>query len=74
MQDLYSVNADGTGLVPLATSTDNEFFQSVTAAGRVIFSRRVGGTQDDLYSINADGTGLVPLADTATAEFFGGIF
>jgi len=27
--DLYSINVDGTGLVPLATAADNESFESV---------------------------------------------
>jgi hypothetical protein len=73
--DLYSISADGTGLVPLATSTDSEFFAGVTSGGRVIFHRTVGA-QFDLYSINADGTGLATLADTSDDEELasGGIF
>jgi len=46
----------------------------VTAGGRVIFHRNVGGTQYDLYSINADGTGLVPLATAPTSDVFQVIF
>jgi hypothetical protein len=53
---------------------DNEVFMGVTANGRVIFERTVGG-QTNLYSIKADGSAPeVPLATAATDETFGGIF
>jgi len=60
--------------VPLATSSDGESLGGVTASGRVIFRRTIGGTQNDLFSVNADGTGLVPLATSSDNEVFAGVF
>ncbi|MGD8617455.1 MAG: hypothetical protein PVI91_17635, partial [Gammaproteobacteria bacterium] len=74
--DVYSVNVDGTGLVPLANTTDVEFFGATTSNDRVIFNRLPGsGAQGDLYSINADGTGgEIAIANSTDDEQLGGVF
>ena len=56
-ENLYSINADGTGLVTLANSADDEWVGGITSDNRVIVNRSVGGAQVDIYIINADGTG-----------------
>ena len=55
--DLYSINADGTGLATLANSADDEYVGGITSDNRVIVNRYAGGAQMDIYIINADGTG-----------------
>ncbi|MDH3389453.1 MAG: hypothetical protein OEN02_16300, partial [Gammaproteobacteria bacterium] len=80
--ELISVNADGSGgenllaTSPTPTLPNGEVFKGVTANGRVIFEREVGGgPQTDLFSILADGSAAeVPLADGGTNESFGGLF
>lgn len=70
---LYSVNADGTGTVLLATSAR---YSGITPGGQVIYSTFVGPAevgQSDLYSVNADGTGTAPLANSGNGESFRGI-
>lgn len=59
--DLYAVKDDGSGLVTLADSADDELFVGITPGGRVVFQVAVGGGQNDLLSVNLDGTGLVGL-------------
>lgn len=60
--DIYSIKLDGTGLVALANSIDNELFLSVTGNDRVIYSHEssvagIGG----VYSVKADGASLIYL-------------
>lgn len=73
--DLFSIKADGTGLVTLASSaTESEGYRAVTANDRVIFTRLIGnqaGIQYDLFSINADGSGgEALLTNSSDPEFF----
>jgi hypothetical protein len=67
LADLYSINADGTGLVTLAAQPESEKLQGATATGRILFSRTVNG-QSDLFSIRSDGTDLRVLADSPDNE------
>jgi hypothetical protein len=67
--DLLIVNEDGSGLVALANSTDDEYLGGVTPGGRMAY-RRDGGsgssTTADVYSVLLDGTGLVALEQSAS--------
>jgi len=69
-KDLYSIAPDGSGLIALASSADDEEFEGPTADERVVFTRIVGrNRQRDLYSIKLDGTGQVPLATSGDSEY-----
>jgi dipeptidyl aminopeptidase/acylaminoacyl peptidase len=65
-QDLYVMNADGTGQVPLtSTPSVDEDYPSWSPDGtKIAFSR-----DGDIATVNADGTGLVPLTATEQTEF-----
>ena len=77
---LYSVNADGTGMLVLANSSDDEYFSGtaglnpITPGGRVIYERYIGGNNYAVYSVNTDGTGTVGLANSVDREEFNGFF
>ena len=66
--DLHLIKEDGSGLVVFAGTTEGEAFAGVTAAGRLVFSRSVGGGGDDLFSVNADGSGELQLTATPDIE------
>lgn len=75
--DLYSVRADGTGLFPIATSSDMEWFEALAPDGRVIYMRCIPApfgpcgdpsAQSDLYSVRQDATGTVALAASSNFE------
>jgi hypothetical protein len=57
--DIFSINADGTGRVALATTNYSEQFEGL-AAGRVIYHKYAGQTTH-LMSVRTDGTGEVEL-------------
>lgn len=62
---LSAVNANGTGAIALSNSpnTVQQFFQGMTADGRVIFSRESGAVSGlGLYAVNTNGTGEALLA------------
>lgn len=62
-QDVYVMNADGTGLVNLTNDPGNDRFDCWSPDGsQIVFSSDRSGTRD-LYLVNADGTGLVKLTD-----------
>jgi len=69
---LYIVNADGTGTLPLANTTDYEDFKGITESGRVIFERTGSNSVTSLCAVNTDGTGLTPLATSGGHSFFVG--
>jgi len=79
-QNIWRVNADGTGLTPLTTATARgagSFVPQWSPDGaKVVFvsSRKLDGTDapnanftSNIWRVNADGTGLTPLT-TATAS------
>ena len=83
--DLHSINADGSGEVVLANTTDHEYIRNttnsngraitnITPSGRLIYERFIGGNNYDIYSVNVDGTGTQVLANTPEREEFHGIF
>lgn len=70
--DLYAINSDGTGLTPLATTGDDEWFAAATPGGRVIYTRVHAG-QSDLYSVPVLGGPSTTLAATPASERFAGL-
>ena len=74
ISDIYLVKENGGSLVPLANSTDSEYFMGVTPGGRVIYHRgRFGCGNLEIYSVNADGTGTVLLSGAGKEAFYFGI-
>lgn len=72
--DLFVINDDGTGRVPLATTPDHEVFAGLSPNGRVIYSTTpVVGGSSDVASVLLDGTGTVTLAGSADNESFKGV-
>jgi len=66
---LYSVQADGSGLVLLTTGTTQDEF--VGAAGDFACFERTQGNQRDLWCVPADGSAPAqPVATTAADEYF----
>jgi hypothetical protein len=60
---LYRANADGTGILRLSANYLTDFTPSITADGRILYSRweyvdRPAIPIQSLWSINPDGTGL----------------
>jgi Tol biopolymer transport system component len=66
--DIFSIKADGTGLVTLANTTDDE--RPIRVMGDRLLYHRITGGQYDLYSVKLDGTGSVALANTSLSEYF----
>jgi hypothetical protein len=62
--DIYLVKEDGTGMVALANSADEESTVVLTSAGKILYERG-SGTSRSVYSVNADGTGQTLLASSA---------
>jgi Tol biopolymer transport system component len=61
--DIYVVNADGTGLTPLTTDAAWDYAPAWSPDGlKIAFTRRTCGfCEDQIYTINPDGTGLAQL-------------
>lgn len=65
--DVYLIKEDGTGLVPLAATAEDERYMFATPDRKIIFERGLG-TARSVYSVNADGTNEVLLASNAYAR------
>lgn len=66
--DLYSVLSDGRAQVTLANEIGNEWFLTLTADNRVIYTH-FNGSQSDIHIIDADGNNHHALADTLDDEY-----
>lgn len=66
--DIYSIKADGTGLVTLANTSDDE--RPIRVMGDRLLYYRITGGQYDLYTVKLDGTGAVAIANTSLSEYF----
>lgn len=67
---LWSIRADGTGLVQLTFDVPETTFQVLAAGGWACFDRTVSG-QQDLWCVPADGSGPAqPVATTDADEYF----
>jgi len=62
--DLYLANEDGSGLVTIANSSDNEDFQAISPSNQIIFSQDINGSQLELFSIDINGNNKIALTDT----------
>lgn len=70
-QDIWTVNADGTGLAQLTTSTDIEYAPEWSPNGdRILYFRAVTGSGTEMWVMNADGSGQAALV--SPGEFFNG--
>jgi hypothetical protein len=73
--ELYSVRADGTGLVQLTDSpADYDEIMALMPSGRVIFRSRTTSGSSDLYGIFVDGTGMTRLTNNADFELVEFVF
>lgn len=69
--DLYIVNADGSGTQLLTEPTTDDSFLSLTPDGRILYGRLSNsGTQYDIYMVNADGSNNVPVANSTDYEAY----
>jgi hypothetical protein len=64
-RDLLLINEDGSGLLPLANSIDEEYFGGIAPDGRLVYRRESGGIFD-AYSVRLDGSGLVALEQSTS--------
>lgn len=68
--DIYMVKEDGSNLVALANSIDEERFQGITPSGRLIYWRYLDSKQGDLYTVNSDGSDLVAITHSPNEDTF----
>jgi TolB protein len=67
-QDVFVVNADGSGLVNLSLDPSRDLSPAWSPAGdHIAFVSDRSGTRD-IFTINADGTGLVSIATDSRAQ------
>src|SRR5215472_2536087 len=64
-RNIWRVNADGTGLKPLTTTTAEGAHWSPDGS-KIVFQSTANGTTN-IWRLNADGTGLRPLTTATTA-------
>ena len=57
-QEIYVVNADGTGLRRLTRNTEPDSSPTWTPDGRIVFARDRAGGVEELYVMNRDGRGV----------------
>lgn len=68
--DIWACNADGSGLVPLAQTSQIERVESISG-NRIIYSTRTtSSSQVDLRVVSADGSGSASLAASSDTEDF----
>ena len=73
VQDIWSMNADGSNQVRLNTSTGNGFSENPSWSPdgtKIIFTKQVdGGTHEELWTANADGSSQLQLThDSCSAS------
>jgi TolB protein len=66
--DVYVVDADGTDMVGLATTSDFERFPSWSPDGSTIAYNRFNGSDDDVWAMDADGANQVDLTNDPAVE------
>jgi Tol biopolymer transport system component len=71
--DVWVINADGTGQVQLTNNTGNDWQPDWGPDGRIVFVRDRDGSRTDyfggdLYAMNNDGSGVTSLTSTAEGE------
>lgn len=70
--DIYSMNADGTGVTDLTNDVNsNDFWPSYSPDGsKIAFQRNLADGNRDIFVINADGSGLRRLTTSKAADRF----
>ncbi|NIM96412.1 MAG: hypothetical protein GTO18_22155 [Anaerolineales bacterium] len=67
--DIYLMNADGSGITRLTDGAGAIYYFSWSPDGeRIVFSS-LRDREEELYVINADGSGLIQLTDNILSEF-----
>ena len=67
--EIYTINANGTGLARLTTDPNNDFAPAWSPDGKkVAFDRDIGGTNFDLYVVDADGSGETAIASDPAGD------
>ncbi|MDQ3573064.1 MAG: hypothetical protein M3383_09430 [Actinomycetota bacterium] len=62
--EIYSMNADGSGVARLTTNPTNDFNPDWSPDGRqIVFERAVTGQPNQIFRMNADGTGVTQLTN-----------
>jgi len=68
-QEIYRINADGTGLVQLTNDLNEDRGASWSPDGtKIVFMSRRGGPDFELITMNADGSNQVQLTDNAVID------
>ncbi len=70
-EDVYLMNADGSGLENLTQSPQLESYLSWSPGGQaLVFARKenTGDGQDDLYTLRIDGTGLTKITNNVLSD------
>lgn len=68
--EIYSINADGSGRTRLTNDPAQDWMASWSPDGKQIaFARFLQGQTGGIYVMNVDGSGLARLIDVATAHF-----
>jgi hypothetical protein len=67
--DIYSINADGSGLVALANDARDERLMGM-ANGRVFYELQWSGTDTDLYAVESNGLNKTSISSTGDNETF----
>lgn len=68
-RNLYLINEDGTGIVPVADTAGAHVYKATAPNGRIIYETSLN-RQVDLMSVNPDGTGAANLTASAISERF----
>jgi Tol biopolymer transport system component len=67
-EEIYSINADGTGATPLTNNTNRDEAPSVSADGtKIAFIRYTGGS-GEIFTMNIDGSNQTRLTNTGVDE------
>ncbi len=67
--EIYVMNADGTGVINLTNSAGNDSEPDVSPDGTKLAFRTERDGADEIYVMNADGTGVMNLTNNAGEDF-----
>jgi Tol biopolymer transport system component len=67
--EIYTMNADGTGVVKLTDNVANDYVPTFSPDGtKIVFTSDRDGDSDEIYTMNADGTGVVRLTNNSEID------
>jgi Tol biopolymer transport system component len=55
-QNIYAVNSDGTGQVPVTSSSDSAYASWSADSSKIVYARTAGGSDMNIWVVEADGT------------------